>query len=240
VGGLGGAGFLAAVVLLAQGDPEKTHEGMDYLYDVCAVLGGTLLVCQVLLSLLGVGHHHELGGGDVDHDFGGHDVGHDVGHGAEAGHDVGGHEHHAAGHEAHSAWYVRVLTFRSVVAALLFFGLAGRAADASGLAPVLTLAVALAAGAGALFVVAWTMQALYRLRAEGTVRIDRAVGRGGTVYLTVPANKGGLGKVLLNVQNRTVEYQALTAHQSLPTGTPVTCVAVVNADTVEVAQAKKP
>jgi hypothetical protein len=81
------------------------------------------------------------------------------------------------------------------------------------------------------------MKALYRLRADGTVRIERAVGRTGTVYLSVPGNKAGLGKVLLNVQNRTVEYQALTPHQTLPAGSPVVVLAVVNADTVEVALA---
>jgi hypothetical protein len=75
------------------------------------------------------------------------------------------------------------------------------------------------------------MQALYRLKADGTVRIDRAIGRTGTVYLTVPANRSGLGKVLLNLQNRTVEYQAMTPHQALPTGTPVVVQAVINSDT---------
>src|SRR5262249_11250074 len=159
-------------------------------------LGGTLLVCQLLFSLLGIGHHHDLGGGgEVDHDFGGHDVA----HGTEVDHDLGGHEHHggshAAEHEAQSSWLLRVLTFRSVVAALVFFGLSGRAADAADLHPVTSLVVALAAGTSALFLVAWMMRTLYRLRADGTVRIERAVGRSGTVYLSIPANKAGAGKV---------------------------------------------
>ena len=140
-------------------------------------------------------------------------------------------------HDAQSSWFVGVLNIRTVVATLVFFGLSGRAADAAGLEPATTLAVALAAGAGALFAVAWVMRALYRLRADGTVRIERAVGRRGTVYLTIPAHRAGAGKVLLNVQNRTVEYQAVTAHQALPTGTPVTVLSIVNGDTVEVALA---
>src|SRR5262249_48871617 len=155
-----------------------------------------------------------------------------------ADHDFGGHDHpagdHAVDHDAESSWFVGVLTFRAVVAALVFFGLSGRAADAANLDPAATLAVALAAGAAALVAGAWVMRALYRLRADGTVRIERSVGRSGTVYLTVPAHRAGVGKVLLNVQNRTVEYQAVTAHQALPTGTPVTVLAVVNGDTVEV------
>ena len=65
-------------------------------------------------------------------------------------------------------------------------------------------------------------------------RIDRAVGCTGTVYLRVPGAKGGAGKVHLALQNRTVEYQAVTAGEEIPTGKPVKVVAVVNADTVEV------
>jgi serine/threonine protein kinase len=218
LGGLGGAALLGGLVLLAQGDHETTADRLRQLYTLCAVLGGTLLACQFLLSLVGLGHHHDVDGGAAEHD-------------------VGGHEHHGgeqADHESQGSWFVGVLTFRTVVAALLFFGLSGRAAGAAGLELGTTLAVALAAGAAALFGVAWMMKALYRLRADGTVRIERAVGRSGTVYLTIPANKTGVGKVLLNVQNRTVEYQAVTPHQSLPAGSPVVVLAVVNNDTVEV------
>jgi hypothetical protein len=216
LGGLGGAALLGGLVLLAQGDHEAVHDRLRTVFSVCAVLGGTLLLCQVVLSLLGLGHHHEIG-----------ESGHDFDHVHHGDHDVE--------HDAQSSWFVGVLTFRTVVAAVLFFGLAGRAAAAGDLEPGPTLAVALAAGASALFGVAWMMQALYRLKDEGTVRIERAVGRSGTVYLTIPANKAGAGKVLLNVQNRTVEYQAVTAHQSLPTGSPVVVLSVVSPDTVEVA-----
>jgi hypothetical protein len=224
LGGLGGAAFVVGAVLIAQGDAPTVRDRLRDIYTICAVLGGTLMVCQFLLSLLGLGHHHEFGSdAEAAHDFGGHD------HPAD-GHDVG--------HEAQASWYVGVLTFRTLVAALLFFGLAGRAAEATDLDAGTCLLVALCAGGAALFGVAWMMRTLYRLRADGTVRIDRAVGSSGTVYLTVPANKAGLGKVLLNVQNRTVEYQAVTPHQALPTGSPVRVLAVVNADTVEVISAK--
>jgi hypothetical protein len=224
LGGLGGAACVIGVVLLGLGDHATVRDRLRDVYTVCAVLGGTLLVCQFVLSLLGLGHHHDMGtGAEPDHDFGGHD------------HHGGGHD---ADHEAQSSWFVGVLTFRTVVAALLFFGLSGRAAEATDLDTGTALLVALAAGGAALFAVAWMMRALYRLRADGTVRIERAVGRPGTVYLSIPANKAGRGKVLVNVQNRTVEYQAVTAHAALPTGSPVTVLAIVNADTVEVGPAK--
>jgi hypothetical protein len=196
---------------------------MDTIYLVCALAGGTLLVCQILLGLLGLGGHH-----DVPHD-----------HSFDTDHALDG--HHDTDHE-HSGWsFLHVLTFRTAVAALTFFGLVGLTVRPRLGDEALTLVVALGAGASALLAVAWMMKALQRLRADGTVRIDRAVGRTGTVYLTVPARKSGVGKVTLTLQNRTVECQAVTGREeTLPTGAKVVVVAVVSPDTVEVTPAPQP
>lgn len=185
-------------------------------YLICLLAGGTLMALQFLLSFMGIGDHHDTGG---DHDFHGHDVHH-------AG--------HHAGHDHQGSWFVGVLTFRALVAALTFFGIAGMTAHSQQLEAGPTLVVALAAGAAALFLVAYMMRALSNLKAEGTARIERAVGHNGTVYLPIPAEKGGVGKVQLNLQNRTVEYQAITPHQQLPTRARVVVTAVVSPDTVEV------
>jgi hypothetical protein len=69
---------------------------------------------------------------------------------------------------------------------------------------------------------------------DGSVSIHGAVGATGTVYLTIPADKAGAGKVLLTLQNRTVEYQAVTSHAALPTGAAIMVVDVVGPDTVDV------
>ena len=68
---------------------------MEMLFVICAVLGGTLLVAQFALGLLGFGHEgfdHDIGG-DVGHDFGGPSFGeHSFG-----GHDAGSHDAAQAG-----------------------------------------------------------------------------------------------------------------------------------------------
>ena len=94
--------------------------------------------------------------------------------------------------------------------------------------------VAVAAGVAAMFAVYWMMQCLYRLRADGTVRIQRSVGQHGNVYLRIPANRSGSGKIQFNLQNRTMEYLAVTAGPELPTGAKVVVVGVVNPTTLEV------
>jgi hypothetical protein len=195
---------------------------LDYIFIGSAILGGTLLVCQFLLSVVGL-----AGGHEVDHD-------HDVGHDHDAGHD----HQQEGGHDHGTTWFVGVLTFRSVVAALTFFGLGGLAASGGGERhPALVLGVAVATGLGALFLVAFIMRSLHKLKAEGTVRYDRAIGARGTVYLTVPGKRSGTGKVTLVLQNRTVEWEAMTADEELPTGKEVVVVAVLSPGTVEVAAA---
>jgi hypothetical protein len=83
------------------------------------------------------------------------------------------------------------------------------------------------------------MRFLFKLNVDGTVRIDRALGAHGTVYLSVPGAKAGVGKVLVNQLDRTVEYKAITSLEQLPTGAKIVVVGIVSADTVEVAPQEK-
>ena len=205
---------------------------MTWVFAACSVVGGTVLVCQFLMTLVGLGHGFEDASGG--HDFG-HDAGHDLvdQHTGGDGHSSG--EHNAAHNQQHGAtWLFGVLTFRTVVAAVTFFGLAGLAADASDLPAESTLVLALAAGAAAMYGVHWIMRTMSRLRADGTVRIERSVGRPGSVYLRIPGQRSGVGKATVNLGDRTIEYQAVTAGDPLPTGARIVVTAVVNGDTVEV------
>ena len=194
---------------------------MTAVFIVCAATGGTVLIVQFLLALVG------LGGEALDIDVD-----------ADVGHDMGGDFHGDAGDavDAHhgTTWLFGVLSFRTVVAALAFFGLGGLAAQSTGAAAPTTLLVAAAAGAAAMVAVYWMMRGLHELRAEGTVRLHRAVDRHGTVYLRVPGDNAGTGKIQLNLQNRTVECLAVTSGPELSTGTKVVVLRLVNPTTVEV------
>jgi hypothetical protein len=84
------------------------------------------------------------------------------------------------------------------------------------------------------------MLLLYRLGQDGSVRIQRSVGQCGTVYIPVPGGRAGTGKVQLQVQNRIMEYQAMTSHpEKLATGAKVVVVDVINPTTVEVELARE-
>ena len=127
-----------------------------------------------------------------------------------------------------------MLLAQARTAAVTFFGLGGLTAYYYGAEDPAAFAAAVAAAAAALYAVAALMRLLHRLKADGTARVERAVGRTGSVYLRVPGGRAGVGKVHLNLQNRTVEYQAITAGAELPTGAVVRVVSVLTGDTVEV------
>jgi hypothetical protein len=181
---------------------------METVFIVCAILGGTLVLCQVVAGLIGFGAD-----ADVDTDAG-------------ADHDLGDADH--------GNGFLGMLSIRAITSALLFFGLGGMTALYYGADELAAFGIAVGAGIATLYAVAVMMKAIAQLKHDGTTRVERSIGRTGTVYLRVPAGRTGPGKVQVMLQNRTVEYQAVTAGSELATGTPIRVVAVVNSDTVEV------
>ena len=203
---------------------------METIYLTCAVVGGTLFVCQFVMSLLGAAGE----GLDLDVDA-------DAGHGADADFTPDADQHQFADDIdtkiGGSSWFFGVLSFRTVVAALTFFGLSGLAAGAGEMTPTATMTVAVVVALASMYMVHWMMVGLSRLKAEGTVHIKNAVGKTGTVYLRIPGQNAGAGKVTLSLQNRTVEYQATTANDEIPTGAKVVVTKIIGSDTIEVAPA---
>lgn len=197
---------------------------MTMVYMGCALFGGTVLICQTIMTLIGLGTDHDLGGDS--HDI---ELGHDTDHGGCEGHD------NASGSHSSSTWFFGIITFRTVIAAIAFFGIGGMISLTSGAAELQSMGVASLAGFSAMYFVHWAMRQLTRLRADGTVRIDRAIGMTGNVYLRVPAAFQGAGKIQLNLQDRTVELTAWTEKSELPTGSSVVVTRVIGPDSVEVA-----
>ncbi|MFO0869619.1 MAG: hypothetical protein U0935_11860 [Pirellulales bacterium] len=198
---------------------------------ICAVVGGAVLICQSVLTILGLGGHDvDIGHVDVHFDGpAGGDVHLDThgGTGLEEGHDAGG--HHG------STWLFGVISFRTVIAALTFFGLTGLTGMASDWNMSTTVTAALGAGISAMFIVHGIMRMFFKLAEDGTIRVQRAVGREAKVYIPIPAANAGRGKVQLSLQNRLVEYAAVTlADVPLETGARVLVVAVRGGDTLEV------
>lgn len=182
---------------------------MSTLYLICAAVGGALLLLQTALMFLGTDGD---GGLDADVDF------------------------DTDALDAANAGFLAKLSFKGLVAAATFFGLAGLAGEHGGLGTGLTLTVAVLAGLASIWLVGSLMQSLAHLQSSGNLDLGRAVGARGTVYLPIPGAHGGAGKVTVDVQGRRVQVAAVTAGDELPVGTEVTVLAH-NPDALEVARA---
>jgi len=207
---------------------------LNTIFLIAAVIGGTVMVCQLALSVLGMGEHGAGGHGHFGHgDFGAdHTGGHFGGHDADAGADG---DLTGDGSHADSNWLFSVITFRTLVAASAFFGLAGAAALSADFSGPQSVAIALAAGLAAMYGMYWLMMQISRLASSGNERISNALGRRATVYIPIPAAGGGAGKVQLSMQNRIVEFQAVTEEpEPLKTGETVEVVEVSGSDRVRV------
>jgi hypothetical protein len=201
---------------------------MDTLFLLCAIFGGTVLVAQFFLGF----------GSDIDGaDDGPADAPDAMGADAH-GAGVDGTHHDSTHHN--STWVFGVLTFRTVIIGLTFFGLTGKAALASGFEQPKPLVIAVVCGLASMYGVYFLMRGLYRLTADGTERIDRAIGEQAMVYLAIPGHNAGVGKIHVTVQNRTIEYEAMTAGERLPTGSRAVVVGVLSSDRLEVEPVVEP
>lgn len=126
------------------------------------------------------------------------------------------------------------LSFRTVVAFVTFFGIAGSAALSGGLGAWPALGIAVVAGSLAFWLVGLAMLQLARLRSSGNVAIENAVGVEARVYLVVPAQRSGTGAVTVPIQGRTMQYKAVTRGPEIATGQFCRVVGVHAGDTLEV------
>ncbi len=195
---------------------------MPLFFMICAVVGGTILICQFVLTVVGLGGEH---GVDYSHDLA-HDFSGDAGHDADSG-GAHGHDGHDAAHQHSSSWLFAVISFRTLVAAVTFFGLVGLAAQSARQPLGVQLLLALAAGIGAMYGVHWLIRMISRLGEDATLRVKTALGQEGTVYVPIAAGRAHAGKIQLRLQNRLVEYEAITsAPERLATGAKVRVVGI--------------
>jgi membrane protein implicated in regulation of membrane protease activity len=203
---------------------------MGTLFLIAAVAGGTILVCQFALTMLGLGHD----GGGLGHHMGG-DFHGDAHVGGDSHVFHAGDSHTDADQHTDSTHVFSVISFRTLVAAIAFFGVSGRAALSAGYAPSTSFILAVIVGVAAMYGMYWLMRVIASLNSSGNERIGNAVGRRATVYLRIPATRSGAGKVQLSMQNRIVEYQAFTDEaEPLQSGESVEVVDVSGGDTVYV------
>ena len=97
----------------------------------------------------------------------------------------------------------------------------------------LALIPGIAAGIAAAFGIAAFMKITEKLQGNGNLQVENTVGKTAEVYLTIPANRGGNGKVNVYVQERYAEMEAVTDSDTpIKTGEKVKITGTLNEGTV--------
>jgi hypothetical protein len=153
-------------------------------------------------------------------------------------------DHDAADvHDLHGADHgggFGLLSVRALAAFLAFFGLVGWWLTDSGMGPVPSAGLSLVAGGAAMAAVGWLLSQQRRLDVEGNLDPANAVGATATVYLRVPAQGQGAGKIHVKVQGRTAELAAVSDGPAIATGAMVSVRRLVSPDTVAVSPLEAP
>ncbi len=112
---------------------------------------------------------------------------------------------------------VGFFTLKGVLAFFAIGGWVGLGMNLANLHIALVLGVAILCGAAGLMGVGFLYRALYKLQSSGNINTENAVGKIAEVYLTIP--KLGIGKIVLNVQERFMEFEARSnADRDIKTG----------------------
>ncbi len=179
---------------------------------VIAIVASVLLVIQIILLLIGLGHSADVdvpGGTGADFD--------DAVNGDYA--DLGS---------------VKILTVRG---AICFLAVGGWVAVCFNyIIPEWASAlIGVAAGVLTAWLLALALRAFNKFEANGNIDLGKVVGKTGTVYIPVPAKGQGRGKINLVVDDRMIEVDAVNEEEApLSTGSAVSVVSRLDETTLVV------
>ncbi len=133
---------------------------------------------------------------------------------------------------------MRLFTVQGVVAFLCVFGWSGIICLGSGLHIALSIAISLVLGFAAMLGVAKIIQLSGRLAQNGNFNMKNAIGEIGSVYIPIPAQQKGTGKITISVGERFMEFDAVTDGEALSSNTRVrvTDILAENVLVVEIAE----
>ena len=129
---------------------------------------------------------------------------------------------------------MNLYTFRNLVNFLLGMSWTAILLNEQMKSKALLMLIAFAVGAAIVFAVMMMFKGLSKMQQSGNINVfESAVGCSGKVYLTVPGERKGQGKVQININNSVREYDALTdSEDDLKTGTSIKVTEVLDASTL--------
>ena len=124
---------------------------------------------------------------------------------------------------------MNLLTFRNLVNFCLGFGWTAVLLRDQIESSALLIIISVIVGVLLVAVVMWIFKWLSGMQQTGNIDIHKsAVGCEGKVYLTIPGERKGEGKVQITINNAVREYDAVTDGETIPTGKAIKVTEVIN------------
>lgn len=124
---------------------------------------------------------------------------------------------------------MNLLTFRNLVNFCLGFGWTAVLMHEKIQSNALLIIVSVIVGILLVTVVMWIFKWLSGMQQTGNIDVHKsAVGCEGKVYLTIPGERNGEGKVQITINNAVREYDAVTDGETIPTGKAIKVTEVIN------------
>ena len=121
------------------------------------------------------------------------------------------------------------LTLKNMVGFFTIFSWTGIACIDAGFSQPVTLLVSTAAGLGMMTIMAGMFYMISKAGANGTMRMEKAIGVTGEVYLTIPSKRSSLGKVQIKVMGSLRTLDAMTDNDhDIPTGKLIKVSQIIN------------
>jgi membrane protein implicated in regulation of membrane protease activity len=122
-----------------------------------------------------------------------------------------------------------LLSVRSIIAFFTFFGWTGVLILNAGGSTITAVSFAALAGLVAMAIVGYLIYLFSRLSEDGNVDINNALLNVGKVYLTIPAEEAGQGKIHITIDGSMKELNAITKNmEELPTGSKIRVIEVLD------------
>lgn len=121
----------------------------------------------------------------------------------------------------------QLFTFRNFINFFLGFGWTAITL-ADNAHPVLVIIVSILVGVALVAAVMYIFYLMSKMEQSGNIETSSAVGCRGSVYLTIPGERQGEGKVQINIQGAVREFDAMTNGDTLPNGCPIEVTQVLN------------
>lgn len=180
--------------------------GVQRIFAAFALPFSLLTIVEFILELTGLGSHHNVDGPGID----------DV-----TAMDASG------GFLDHFTFF----SVRNFIYFLMMFGWTGLAFSKLGVSTPISVFVGIFAGLITTVIIGWVFFMMSRLTETGNTQLANAVGKTGSVYLTIPGERKGSGVIQLVLQGATQEVNAVTDGKTLPTGKSVQVVEILGSST---------